>query len=119
MLSFKIKILIAIILIYTIVISVLLIIAGKRLSNSNSDDLKFTQIELLVTDLKKTNYEYNKSNLKAILKLDSIRVIINRMEVNLEDIKNKKITVNSIYNSKIEKLKGKSLDSLKIIALQP
>lgn len=116
--SLKIKILIGIMIVYTVVISVLLIIAGKRLSNPEFKNSNFDQIELLVTDLKKSNYEYNNSNLEAILKLDSISVIINRLETGLDDIKNKKSSVNTKYNSQIEELKGKSLDSLKIIALQ-
>jgi len=117
--SLRLKIFIGVLAVYTITVSVLLILVGKKLSETNESNSKYKDLENTINGIKEVNDKLFKRNSEYLDKIDSIGVIVNRVDKGISDISFEKKKVTKKYNSKISELKGKSIDSLKIIALEP
>jgi uncharacterized membrane-anchored protein YitT (DUF2179 family) len=117
--SLKTKILVSLVTIYTIVVTVLLIIVGQKLTVVNTEKLKYQELETLIKEVKKSNQKFFDSNEKNGQKIDSLTNEVDRVNKGIMGIQSDKADVRKRFDSQISILKNKSLDSLKIIALEP
>jgi protein subunit release factor A len=111
------KILIGLVAVYSIAISVLLIIAGQKLSTLDSSKQEYNRIENLIKDVQGSNKEIMNQIGKDELKMDSISTVISRVENSIASIEGSKKFVKKKYNNQIAELSNKSLLELKEIAL--
>lgn len=116
--SLKFKIIAGIVLFYSIMISILLIVAGRKLSQTESKLLDYQNLESQAKKLQENNLDLLNANRKNDLRLDSVVTIIQRVDRGLTILQEKTTAINQKYNSKIKDVRGKSQDSLKLIALQ-
>ena len=116
--SLRLKILLGILAVYTIAVSVLLIIAGRRLSEVDSERLKYQKLEHLINEVHETNNQIKETIAQDEQKIDSISVLITRVEKSLMVLEKEREAVNKNYQIQIESLKDKSLLDLKKIALE-
>jgi hypothetical protein len=115
--SLKLKIVIGIFAVYSIVVSVLLIVAGNKLSVVDSEKLKYQKIEHLINDVKASNQKIQQTIQQDELKIDSITTLILRIDQNIDYFNNQKTIVYTKYKSQLDDLKDKTLDEMKQIAL--
>ena len=109
------KIVIAILIVYTLAITTLLIIAGSRLSNTaNIVDDKQAQIDLLkslsIREEKKINAYYSK--------IDSLKTLVDRIDFGITSLKKNREQIVLHYTERRSNLEDLSLDSLKKVSLE-
>jgi hypothetical protein len=113
--STKTKIVIGIFIIYTIVVTVLLLRANEKLSTATTDlSARDRKIDSLTTlNIRKLD------EIPAFeQKVDSLAVMLSRVDVGIKDLQNEKESVGAKYDARREDLDGMSQDSLKQIALE-
>jgi len=109
------KIIISILVLYTIVISVLFVINGRKLSASTGVN---EQYELTIDSLK-VHIETVNDRLPVRDKIyDSIGLVLNRISLSLDQLQKDRNKVKTDLSSDLASLSGKSIDSLKLIALK-
>jgi len=109
------KIIIALLLIYTITTVVLLVLLGRNVASGTAVINDYSkQLESLASD--RNSMEGNISKLSK--SSDSLVLLLVNMETTINEISDRKNSINKKYIQIISDLDNKSADSLKIIALQ-
>ena len=109
------KIVIGLFVVYTVIISILLVVAGKRISVSNQQKRDYDSEIKIEQVFQRKRFDYIKN---ISFKSDSLIVILDRLSSSVKKLENSTAIIHNNYNQRINKLSYKSLDSLKIIALE-
>jgi hypothetical protein len=99
--------------IYTIVLVILLLRKG-----SPSDLVDTQDLANKIEEVKSLNEQILSSNKPLDRKIDSIAILIDQLDLDLIALQQKTDRIRKDYKAQISALDNKSLDSLKIIALE-